>query len=424
MSAIPNEGKNKVIAVSLVTAICLLGDSMLYVALPVYWHQTGLLSLWEVGLILSINRFVRLPLNPIMGWLYSKISLRTGLLVAVVLSALTTTGYGFAQGLWVWLILRCIWGFAWSLLRLGGLMTVVTAAEDHNRGYLMGTYNGLYRLGSLFGMLLGGGGATLIGIEWVAFLMGAASLLGIPLILLFVRPGTAADASRSAKARAGAVRWRSLGLWKVMSSGFLVSLLIQGVLTSTLSFLINDLFTEEVSIGEATLAAATLSGIIQGSRWAWEPFLAVKFGHWSDGPYGRMPWFCGFLLVAAVGFACAPLGIGIYWWIVVILTVMIAATALTTLMDTLATDTSRDTNSISIMTLYSVALDFGAAAGPMLAFLLLSLKHGLIYTYWGGAAIFLALCLLWFEKGASRDRSSRVSASHGKDQERKTAEIS
>lgn len=289
-------------------------------------------------------------------------------------------------------------------------MTVVTTAEDHNRGYLMGTYNGLYRLGSLFGMLLGGGGATLIGIEWVAIIMGAISLLGVPLILLFVQPRTAADPSRSKAVHSGSLNWKSPALWKVMSSGFLVSLLFQGVLTSTLSFLIDYRFTEEVRIWGITLAAATLSGIIQASRWAWEPFLAVKFGHWSDGPNGRMPWFCSFLIIAAFGFGCIPIVMSIYWWIPVMLLVMIAATALTTLMDTLASDCSKNTHSISVMTLYSVVLDFGAAAGPMLAFLLLTLQNGLLYTYWGGALIFFLLCILWFEKDTFRDHSTITSS--------------
>jgi MFS family permease len=364
------------------------------------------MSLWEVGLILSVNRFVRLPLNPVMGWLYTRIPLRTGLLAAVALAAFTTFGYGIAQGLWPWLLLRCTWGVAWSLLRLGGFMTVVAQSEDHNRGYLMGTYNGLYRLGSLFGMLLGGGGATLIGIEWVAILMGAVSLLGIPLIVLFVQPQPAAQPMRPETALPGALNWKSFSLWKVMGSGFFVSLLIQGVLTSTLSFLIDRRFTEEVRIWGITMAAATLSGIIQASRWAWEPFLAVKFGRWSDGPRGRMPWFCSFLLVAAFGFVCTPIGGSVTWWIAVILLVMVASTALTTLMDTLASDTSKHAQSLSVMTLYSVVLDFGAAAGPIVAFLLLSLKNGLLVTYWGGAVIFFMICLLWFDKGMLRGRSN------------------
>ena len=50
----------QVIVISLITAACLIGDSMLYIVLPICFAQAGLSSLWEVGIILSVNRLVRL----------------------------------------------------------------------------------------------------------------------------------------------------------------------------------------------------------------------------------------------------------------------------------------------------------------------------------------------------------------------------
>ncbi len=50
----------RVIVLSLITAACLIGDSMLYIVLPVHFAEAGLGSLWEVGIILSANRLVRL----------------------------------------------------------------------------------------------------------------------------------------------------------------------------------------------------------------------------------------------------------------------------------------------------------------------------------------------------------------------------
>ena len=42
----------QVIVISLITAACLIGDSMLYIVLPICFAQAGLSSLWEVGIIL------------------------------------------------------------------------------------------------------------------------------------------------------------------------------------------------------------------------------------------------------------------------------------------------------------------------------------------------------------------------------------
>ena len=48
--------------VGIVTALTLFGDSMLYIVLPVYWKEAGLDALWQVGVLLSVNRLVRSPL--------------------------------------------------------------------------------------------------------------------------------------------------------------------------------------------------------------------------------------------------------------------------------------------------------------------------------------------------------------------------
>lgn len=69
--------------VALVTALSLLGDSMLYIALPLYWDQVGLESLWQVGVLLSINRFVRLPIAPF----YLVIEMESGLLLLYLTGA-------------------------------------------------------------------------------------------------------------------------------------------------------------------------------------------------------------------------------------------------------------------------------------------------------------------------------------------------
>ena len=176
----------QVVVLSLITAACLIGDSMLYIVLPVHFAEAGLASLWEVGIILSVNRLVRLPLNPAVGWLYRRISDRTGIFIATVLATLTTFGYAFADGFAAWLFLRCLWGVAWTLLRLGGFYCILGVSSDGDRGYFMGLYNGLYRSGSLVGMLFGGIFADWIGFPFTAMLFGACTAVTIVLGLAYV----------------------------------------------------------------------------------------------------------------------------------------------------------------------------------------------------------------------------------------------
>ena len=84
MKSTQQNSPRAVVAIALITAACLIGDSMLYIALPTHWETAGLDSLWEVGILLSINRFVRLPLTPAIAWAYARIGVRTGVLAAVL----------------------------------------------------------------------------------------------------------------------------------------------------------------------------------------------------------------------------------------------------------------------------------------------------------------------------------------------------
>ncbi|WP_257130498.1 hypothetical protein [Bacillus pseudomycoides] len=107
MRIIQNESHSTkiIVMVALATALSLLGDSMLYIVLPIYWKEAGLNSIWQVGILLSINRIIRLPFNPFVGWLYQRISLKTGLILAIILGSITTLGYGIAQSFVFWLVL-------------------------------------------------------------------------------------------------------------------------------------------------------------------------------------------------------------------------------------------------------------------------------------------------------------------------------
>src|SRR5688572_9693544 len=54
--------QRRVVAVSLVMALQLLGDSLLYVVLPLHADELGF-SGFQVGVLLSANRFVRMLTN-------------------------------------------------------------------------------------------------------------------------------------------------------------------------------------------------------------------------------------------------------------------------------------------------------------------------------------------------------------------------
>lgn len=387
-----------IIIVALVTAISLLGDSMLYIALPLYWKEAGLDSIWQVGVLLSINRFIRLPFNPLVGWLYNKISLKTGLVIAIILGSITTLGYGLLSGFIAWIILRSLWGIAWSFFRIGGLSIVAFDTKEDNRGKSIGLYNGLYRLGSLVGMLVGGLLVPIIGLSTVSIIFGCLTLFGLPLILMYVNTNSLMDNEQENKAAIVKERFVSRlkqGRGMIIFTGFCITLLIQGVFISTLSSLIEHHHGKSVVLFGSVMSVTFLTGIILSARWIWEPFLGARFGIWSDGAKGRVPVLVLSLIFAGLTFGIISNELSLGVMIFITFLVMVAATSLTTIVDAIALDISTNTNVVSFLTTYTIAQDLGASLGPFISFMIFGLANGFSYVYWGGASLFLLLAILW-----------------------------
>jgi MFS family permease len=402
---------------------------MYYIVLPLYWKEFGLDALWQVGFLLSVNRFVRLPLNPLIGWLYSRMSKRTGVLIAVILACLTTIGYGCLSGFTALLVARALWGAAWSLLRIGGYLTVLETSTDRNRGQLLGSYNGIIAFGSLIGMLAGGILADVIGVRPIALLLGAVMLAGIPYAWNYVPSSKGGEAGndRSGPQSTGKeeILEHSLGkdenaanqgrnpsrvhrwiaaltaipgtAWLVLASGTGMAVVFFGVYLATLSPVIEAHLPGTggtVTLFGATWGAASVAGVVQAIRWAWSPYLSPRIGVWSDGPRGRLPLYTGSLAIAAAALALLPLELPFAAWLALLLVAQLTNTAIVTLTDALAADAATGSSRVAYMTTYTTVVDVGAAIGPLLGFALLS-RLGLAGLYGLCAALLLLFALFW-----------------------------
>ena len=367
--------KKPIVIIALLTAACLVGDSMLYVVLPTHFGEAGLSSLWQVGILLSINRLVRLPLNPLIGWLYTKISARTGVLIAVILACSTTLSYGLAQGFILLLIARILWGIAWAFLRLGAYFTIVETATDATRGKSMGLYNGLYRLGSLVGMLAGGLLADVYGLKATAIVFSLVTLACLPIVFVVIKSTAQGMVAQHVENERHFSLWSNRNVLSVLSVGMFFALIYQGIVTSTLSYLIEIHNGTLIFIFGCALGASSLAGILQAIRWGFEPFLAPFLGSLSDGKAGRYPLLLLSTSLASVLFALVSFEMPLWLWIGILLLIQATATSLTTIADALAADAASNSAKIKIMTTYSLLIDFGAALGPMLAYAMNQFMH-------------------------------------------------
>ena len=392
-----NRSCRQVVIFALLTAACVASDAMLYVTLPVHWKEAGLASLWEVGVVLSLNRLARLPLNPLIGKLYSRLSTRTCAIFASVLSLFIPLGYAFASGLAAWALLRVLWGLAWSLLKLGGLFTVMDVAGENDRGYLIGLYTGTYRLGNLAGMLGGGLLADMTGLHVTCFAGAAVAALALPMALFLLRhipPSARAADSGAMNLRSALSLLRSPQLAWVLVTCLFVTLIIEGFFMSTLSALIAHHWGDAVTICGITLGCATLAGVVQSLRWGWDPALSPLVGRLSDGTLGRVTMFAGGCWTAAALFALTTLSLPLTPWLGLLLAIQLCCTTMTTLSDALATDVASRSQAVFVITAYTLAIDLGAALGPLGGFAVLSV-WGMDTAYLLAALLLVLFALRW-----------------------------
>ncbi|GAA0135350.1 MFS transporter [Paenibacillus sp. YSY-4.3] len=387
------KNKNRVIGIALLTGVAVLGDAMLFVVLPIYWREFGLNAVWQIGILLSINRFIRLPINPLVGLFYKHFQLRTGVLLALSIAIITTASHGLLHQFWVLLIMRACWGVGWSLLRLGGFLSVVSISNDTNRGRYIGLYNGLWGLGSLCGMLCGGFLVDQTSISFVTLLFSIIGVLFFPLVWFMIPLQT--EYKEQDSSHLAGTRVVSSYLLLILITGGSVGLIIFGLFSSTLSPLIGRSYTSEWNIFSLVIGAATLTGIVQAIRWGWEPFIAPLFGRIIDSSRSKyrlllLPLFlagCLFILLGSLE------SIGLL--LIFLLIFQMSSTLLVTATDTFAANAAARTDRIKAMTLYTIFVDVGAALGPLLSYFIMSV-YDVSTVYFIAGGFLLLMSLVWF----------------------------
>lgn len=384
--------KTQVIGMALLTAVAVMGDAMLFIVLPLYWEEFGLTALWQIGVLLSVNRFVRLPLNPIVGWFYRHVQLRTGVIIALGLATLTTMSYGIIHEFWILFLMRSLWGVAWSLLRLGGYLTVIEAADNSNRGRFVGLYNGLWGIGSLVGMLAGGILVDYTSVLFVTSTFASLSLMAIPLIWLLV-PVKAANQIEHQQIHGG-TSWFTTRIALVLTTSLAMGFIVFGLFSSTLSSLIERSYLAVGSAAQLTIGAATLAGIIQAVRWSWDPFVAPWIGKCLDRSASPIrllliPLFIGSILLFLLGYVQSMLPL-----LVILLLFQFTSTFFVTATDTLATGVASQSHRVKVMTVHTVAVDLGAALGPLVSYYLLGF-YPISMVYFLAASLLILLAFIW-----------------------------
>ena len=150
---------------SLTLCFASFGDAFLYPFLPQYAELMQIPVVW-IGILLSINRFVRIVFNPLVIGLFNKYGVRKTTIMAAILAIISTMGYGLGLGLLSLIIFRIVWGIAFAVLRIS---TLAYAFEHENIGFSLGLSRSIQETGPLLALWMGPLLLTYFSIEMTFF---------------------------------------------------------------------------------------------------------------------------------------------------------------------------------------------------------------------------------------------------------------
>ena len=278
MAEAPVHREAPALSTALVVSASLLGDTLLYTVLPVSAASLGI-SRPIVGVILSLNRWVRLVTNPIAARLYERFPAGALIVVAIVLSAVSTAMYALPAALVVFLIGRLLWGFCYSVLRLGSFLAALEDAASH-AGRRIGNTRAVWGLGYFAGAVFAPFAVESVG--WTGMCVIAAALT----LVAGIGPAYLA-AGWQRRVRVPEEGHIPASVWEPRLLALFVAATVQlglyaGILVAAGGFRIDELFHEGAPIFAlvvpATFVAAAFALTQRIAQVVWTPIA----GRWSD----------------------------------------------------------------------------------------------------------------------------------------------
>ena len=353
--AAPAAVGGRVVALSgAVIGLGLLGDTLIYAVLPLYHEQFGI-SLAMVGVLLSLNRWVRLLANSLMAHLGERVGPRALMISAAVGSAASTTCYGLDGGDVLQIAARMLWGFSFAALNLGSLAYAV--ADRANAGKRVGASRGIIGVTQATCFIAGGFLVLSVGPRHVFLILGACTVLALVAAILL--PHLPPEPSRQPGFRLP--KPHRLEIW-----GFLLGFSGDGVFLLTLAFLLRDSVGSVAPIIATTLVLS-LRCLVEAS--------GGPIGGWLSDRFGarRVATLTGSVMV--LGYVLIACHIDLTGSVVIVL----SRGLFNTLIPVMVMERVSG-GYLSSQASYSTWRDFGAALGPLSApWLFLALSQSQLF---------------------------------------------
>ncbi|MGD8429716.1 MAG: MFS transporter [Ectothiorhodospiraceae bacterium] len=372
-----------------------VGGGVVFPILPVIGMDLGI-SGFMIGLILSANRITRLGFNPVTGSLLDRFGARWPVAAGLTLESLGTLAFSAAlsSGTPSWWFLggRVIWGMGSSLLLVGTLAAVMSAAPVWQRGGMTARVRSAISLGLPAGLVIGGlvaDGAS----ANAAFMVATVLSLGGAVAAVFVLPGRAARSRDSTGDRNGsrAAQWGELfripALGAIWSANALLFFAVSGVLLASLAVMVKQ---REIYV--PGLGAEGSAGLYMAMMMVARASASLAVGRHLDRVTSRTGLLLPAQLMVAAGFVALGLADSVTATALALLLVGAGSGGMTVPLLTLLGDLAPRHLHGRALSVYQWSSDFGGALGPAVG---LEFGHALGFgaTYIGVGIVVVCLTL-------------------------------
>jgi MFS family permease len=232
-----------------------------------------------VGVILSLNRWVRLLTNPLAARLYGRFPAGAVIVVAIVLSAVSTAMYALPAALAVFLLGRLLWGFCYSLLRLGSFLSALEDAASH-AGRRIGNTRAIWGLGYFAGAIYAPFAIQSLG--WTSACLIAAALT----FVAGIGPAYLAAGWRR-RIRVPEEGHVPASVWEPRLMALFVTATVQlglyaGILVAAGGFRVDELFHDGAPVFALVVPAAFVAAAFALTQRVAQVLWTPIAGRWSD----------------------------------------------------------------------------------------------------------------------------------------------
>jgi MFS transporter, DHA1 family, inner membrane transport protein len=234
---------------SVVLALALMGDALLYAVLPLEAAEFGI-TLAGVGVLLSLNRVVRLLLFRWFAVAAQRFGLRRMTIGGAMLGALSTIAVALSSGMPALSGARIAWGIAFGILALTTLGYATSPAEG--AGARIGMSLSIREAGPLVAYTGGVAMVAVVEARGALVLLGTASVLAVPLAFRLPEIPSPAKKPIATPSRVPTSR-----VTRREVAACMLGLLVDGIFVSTVGLLFAS---RQGAAGAATFAAMALAG--------------------------------------------------------------------------------------------------------------------------------------------------------------------